>query len=397
VTFTFSEAPGASFTEADIQVSAGLTLNAGSLLMIDATHYQATVTATDNFTGTGTVSLAAGSWTDAALNLGGAGSDSVPIDRTNPTLIINIVDSSLDFSDNNSVVTFTFSEAPVGFSANDIVATHGTITGLTLDPSDPSGKAYTATFTADDTFTGTGTVSLAAGSWTDAAGNFGGSGSDIVAIDTQPLADPNDFDDQATGAGLVGNTYHGKPVDDDIPAINQAQIIYGGAGNDIISGGNSGTGETIYGGSGNDTINGNNGADTLYGGSGNDIINGGEGKDIIIGGYGADTLTGGLANDTFKFLSVIDSRGSQNDTIQDFVSGNDIIDLTAIDGATAIQGSVGSAGTVAAHSISWFVDNAANQTIVYVNTTDTANHADMEIHLTGSNINLSGNDILHHT
>ena len=46
VTFTFSEAPGASFTESDIQVSAGLTLDAGSLTMVDATHYTATVTAT---------------------------------------------------------------------------------------------------------------------------------------------------------------------------------------------------------------------------------------------------------------------------------------------------------------------------------------------------------------
>jgi Ca2+-binding RTX toxin-like protein len=256
---------------------------------------------------------------------------------------------------------------------------------------------YQATVTAVDNFTGTGTVSVAASSWTDATLNLGGAGSDSVAIDTHPLADPNDFDEQATSTGLIGNTYHGTPGADDIPAINQAQLIYGGAGNDIISGGNSGTGETIYGGSGNDTITGGNGADTLYGGSGNDIINGGEGKDIIVGGYGADSLNGGLGNDTFKFLSVIDSRGSQYDTIQDFVSGNDKIDLTAIDGATAVQGSVASAGTVAANSISWFVDNTNNQTIVYVNTTGTANHVDMEIHLTGTNINLSGSDILHHT
>ena len=73
VTFTFSEAPGASFTESDIQVSAGLTLVAGSLTMVDATHYTATVTAADGFTGNGTVSVAAGSYTDAALNPGGAG------------------------------------------------------------------------------------------------------------------------------------------------------------------------------------------------------------------------------------------------------------------------------------------------------------------------------------
>ena len=52
---------------------------------------------------------------------------------------------------------------------------------------------------------------------------------------------------------------------------------------------------------------------------------------------------------------------------------------------------------VDAHSISWFVDTRNNQTIVYVNASNTANHVDMEIHLTGTNINLSGSDILHHT
>ena len=33
---------------------------------------------------------------------------------------------------------------------------------------------------------------------------------------------------------------------------------------------------------------------------------------------------------------------------------------------------------------------------LYVNTSATANHVDMEIHLTGTNINLTGSDILHH-
>ena len=184
VTFTFSEAPGASFTEADIQVSAGLTLNAGSLSMIDATHYQATVTAVDSFTGTGTVSLAAGSWTDAALNLGGAGSDSVPIDRQNPTVVVDLVDGALSDGDSSSVVTFTFSEAPgASFTEADIQVS----AGLTLNAGSLSmidATHYQATVTAVDSFTGTGTVSLAAGSWTDAALNLGGAGSDTVSIDT---------------------------------------------------------------------------------------------------------------------------------------------------------------------------------------------------------------------
>ena len=61
-----------------------------------------------------------------------------------------------------------------------------------------------------------------------------------------------------------------------------------------------------------------------------------------------------------------------------------------------MQGAVGAPGTVGAHSISWFVDSAHNQTIVYVNTSNSVlNHVDMEIHLTGSNINLQGTDIHH--
>ncbi|MBZ9754574.1 adhesin, partial [Mesorhizobium sp. ESP6-5] len=130
--------------------------------------------------GTGSVSVAAGSYTDAVLNLGGAGSDTVTVDTQNPTLTVDIVDGALNDGDNSSVVTFTFSEAPVGFDASDISATHGTVTGLaaTGDP-----LVFTATFTADDGFTGTGSVSVAAGSYTDAVLNLGGAGSDTVAID----------------------------------------------------------------------------------------------------------------------------------------------------------------------------------------------------------------------
>ena len=79
--------------------------------MIDATHYTATVTAADGFIGTGTVSVAAGSYTDAALNPGLAGSDTVSINTVNPSVTVDIVDASLSDTDDNSGVTFTFSEA----------------------------------------------------------------------------------------------------------------------------------------------------------------------------------------------------------------------------------------------------------------------------------------------
>jgi hypothetical protein len=112
-----------------------------------------------------------------------------------------------------------------------------------------------------------------------------------------------------------------------------------------------------------------------------------------------NTLTGVGENDTFVFKAVSDSLPGAGhfDTITNFVHSADHIDLTSIAGAANVQGQVAEASMVAANSISWFVDNTHNETVLYVNTTATANHVDMEIHLAGTNINLTGSDILHHT
>ena len=137
--------------------------------------------------------------------------------------------------------------------------------------------------------------------------------------------DPNDKDDQATGpspnGALFGGIWRGTGGNDTISPGNQAQIIYGGAGNDSISGDNGGEGG-IFGGSGNDTIAGGTAKDLIYGGSGNDLLNGLNGSDILIGGYGADTFTGGLANDIFKYLSLNDG----GDHITDF--SGDVLEFT---------------------------------------------------------------------
>jgi VCBS repeat-containing protein len=162
-----------------------------------------------------------------------------------------------------------------------------------------------------------------------------------------------------------------------------------------------------YGLNGVDLITGDGGRDFIVGGQQTNTLNAGSGITTLVAGPQGDTLTAGSGadifygaggNDTFVFDAITDSPGAGNfDTINNFTHNSDHIDLTAIAGATAVQGLVNTASTVDAHSISWFVDSQQNQTIVYVNTTDTPNHVDMEIHLTGSNINLSGSDILHHT
>ena len=116
VTFAFSEAPGASFTKSDIQVSAGLTLVGGSLTMVDATHYTATVNAADGFTGNATVSLVAGSYTDAALNLGLGGSDAVTVTggaSAPPVLDLDANDSNGGGSDYTSTFTIGGPAIPI--------------------------------------------------------------------------------------------------------------------------------------------------------------------------------------------------------------------------------------------------------------------------------------------
>lgn len=78
---------------------------------------------------------------------------------------------------------------------------------------------------------------------------------------------------------------------------HQVEAAYGGEGHDILSGAGLWDDLPIYGGDGNDTITGGEANDRLSGDSGNDQINGGHGGDIILGGTGADTLNGDNGDD----------------------------------------------------------------------------------------------------
>jgi hypothetical protein len=73
-------------------------------------------------------------------------------------------------------------------------------------------------------------------------------------------------------------------------------------------------------------INGGRGSDELYGGGGQDFLAGGAGRDLLNGGRGDDTLQGGNGDDVFQFR-----RRPGDDTILDFESGSDQIDLSAFD------------------------------------------------------------------
>jgi len=58
--------------------------------------------------------------------------------------------------------------------------------------------------------------------------------------------------------------------------------------------------DDLYGGAGNDLLDGGNGRDDLYGGAGNDTLDGGNGNDDMYGGSGADTFVFGAGRDTVE-------------------------------------------------------------------------------------------------
>jgi Ca2+-binding RTX toxin-like protein len=77
-------------------------------------------------------------------------------------------------------------------------------------------------------------------------------------------------------------------------------------------------------------ISGQEGDDILVGGAVSDRLNGGAGDDAIRGAGGADTLTGGAGKDVFLYGAVSDSTAAASDTLTDFETGVDHIDLSAL-------------------------------------------------------------------
>ena len=95
---------------------------------------------------------------------------------------------------------------------------------------------------------------------------------------------------------IKGTEFNDNGIDKKkLVGTNQADSIYGYAGNDILSG--QGGNDYLYGGANNDVLDGGPGNDTLYGRSGFDYLVGGPGKDRLIGGTLDDGLLGGTGND----------------------------------------------------------------------------------------------------
>jgi Ca2+-binding RTX toxin-like protein len=315
VTFEFSE-DVAGFDNSDVSVSGG-TLS--DFTQVDGNSYTAIFTATDAVETTGSVSVAAASYSDVAGNDGGAGTDTVTIDTLNPTVGITFDISPLTSQNFSTTITFQFSEAVSGFAASDVTLTNGVLSNFT-----GSGSSYTATFIATNFQSPTGTVAVS-NDYFDTLGNQGVANSANIAMTVGGSPDPNDGPsggDSVIGSGTIGaDSITGSTGDDNLSGLDGNDTINGGDGNDTINGGTGA--DIISGGTGNDNIIGLGGFDLIYGGSGNDTINGSNGIDTIVGGFGNDSLTGG-GGDTFQFLSIYDQQDvitSFNDTIVFDITG----------------------------------------------------------------------------
>jgi hypothetical protein len=140
VTFTFSEAV-TGFTLADVTVSGGAL---SSLATSDNIVYTATFTPTDGVqAGAASISLDNTGVTGAG-DVPGTGTSSAALtyDTARPTATIVVTDTQL-LAGETSLVTVTFSEPVLGFSAADLVVPSGAISGLTTS----DGLTWTATLT----------------------------------------------------------------------------------------------------------------------------------------------------------------------------------------------------------------------------------------------------------
>ncbi|WP_270806701.1 VWA domain-containing protein [Aeromonas sp. QDB62] len=136
----------------------------------------------------------------------------------------------------------------------------------------------------------------------------GGAGNDILfgdAINTDHLpwgtaGNPTKPADWVNGKGLDGLTQFLTLKNGYAPSsLELYEYIKGNAKSFDVAGDTRGGNDKLHGGLGDDILFGQGGNDELYGEDGNDILYGGTGSDKLYGGLGNDILTGGDGADIF--------------------------------------------------------------------------------------------------
>lgn len=169
-TFTLSEA-SSNFLYSDISITNG---TAGTFTTVSPSVYTCLIYPSANFTGNMTVTVNAGSFTNASGNTNLAATPNVQSVDTMPISVT--LSSSLAVYKQNSVgtITATFNKVPVGFELKDLTSDNGTFSSFAATA---DTKVFTATFTPTPGITVSNPgIGIAAGSYKDAANNNGAVG-----------------------------------------------------------------------------------------------------------------------------------------------------------------------------------------------------------------------------
>jgi len=271
---------------------------------------------------------------------------------TNQTLnVLDVGDQDRGFNivvTTNSATTAintNISELASGASTDiDVVivtpaTTTDSIDSITLVEGSPilTGTTTRAEASTKDTFT-------IAREWTR---NVADGGTTAFVFDASAILNTDSTTDTtgATGGATI-TVEAGDSARLNIKGTQNADAITSGTLADVVDG--QGGNDTIDGGFGADSILGGAGADSIIGNTGNDTINGEAGIDRIIGGLGIDNLTGGTEADTFVYSTSNESIYAAADTITDFATGTDKIEVnygTVAGGVTVNFGRFASTGT----------------------------------------------------
>jgi len=296
--------------------------------------------------GTDTLQVAAGAITIAAADLVNvSGVEVIVISNTTQTASLTLTDAWFTANGTTSV------------TVNSVTATSGALTlaastvsaanSLVVDAGGTTSAAHVINLGA-----GNDSLTIDLSALNNTTTLAGGAGTDTLIFSANTGSGSITQDATVTGfetvsfltAGIAGTF---------ATVVNDAGVAAGAT--QTINASNL-TGTLLWNGAaeldGKFSMTGGSGADSLTGGSLVDTISGGLGNDVITGGLGADSLTGGLGVDTFVYALVTQSNGSNTDTITDFVTGTDKLQVTldystlttALD-INAVRSSAGVAGT----------------------------------------------------
>ncbi len=237
VSLTFSEAV-TGFTKDDVSLSLPVG-TFGEFTTTDNLTWVSTLTPLAGVEGQGArLSVAADSYTSLDGTRAGQAftSSTFAVDTKTPTVAVTLSDSQLT-SGESATVTFTFTEIAPGFDTVDVVAQNGAIANLASS----NGRVWTATYTPTANLqSSVNSISVLAGSYTDAAGNAGAGGtsanftiSTATALPSTSTLYGTDSSDTLAGT-TAGEIINGVPGSSSQYGRGTIDTLTGNAGSDLF-------------------------------------------------------------------------------------------------------------------------------------------------------------------